>query len=95
MINIQNDDDGEDDDDDDLDQELAGQIYFKGIKFPIQKKYYEIIEKKNIIIKVFGYEKKNPYCIYKNCKTPADLLLISNVRNSDYVLVKDFNRFYD
>ena len=93
MINIQNDDD-DDDDDDDLDQELAEQIYYKSIKFPIQKKYYEIIEKKKII-KVFGYENKNPYCIYKNCKTPADLLLISNVRNSDYVLVKDFNRFYD
>ena len=44
MINIQNDDD--DDDDDDLDQELAEQIYYKSIKFPIQKKYYEIIEKK-------------------------------------------------
>ena len=45
---------------------------------------------------VFAYEDETPYCIYNFKKTfekHIDLLLLSNFKNSHYVLIKDLDRF--
>ena len=45
---------------------------------------------------MFGYEDKTAYHVYtpkQAFEKKVDLLLLSNVRNLHYVLMKDFNRF--
>ena len=80
-----------------VDRELAKQLNFKGVKFPIYKKEYAKKEKQNnIFINVFGPQDEIPYLIYTSKETfekHVDLLLLSNSKNSHYVLIKDFNRF--
>ena len=51
---------------------------------------------KNTSIDVFGYEDETPYRIYTSKQTfekHVDLLLLSDCKNSHFVLITDFNRF--
>ena len=79
------------------DKEMISKLNYEGIKFPVSKKDYCKIERQNSFrINVFCYEIKLTYPIYlstqdfKNC---MDLLLIPNGKKSNYVYIKDFNRF--
>ena len=79
------------------DKEIISKLNYEGIKFPVSKKDYRKIERQNSFrINVFCYEIKLTYPIYlstqdfKNC---MDLLFISNENKSNYVYIKDFNRF--
>ena len=72
-------------------------LNYEGIKFPVSKKdYCKIGKKNNICINLFCYENDLTYPVYvpnekfKNC---MDLLLISDENKSHYAYVKDFNRF--
>ena len=71
-------------------------LNYEGIKFPVSKRDYCKIEKKNnVCINVFTYGNNLTYPVhvsdqkFKNC---MDLLLISNENKSHYVYIKDFNR---
>ena len=72
-------------------------LNYEGIKFPVSKKDYCKIEKKNnICINVFGYENDSTYPVYvpnEKFKNFMDLLMISNKNKSHYVYIKDLNRF--
>ena len=80
-----------------VDKEFRKQLNFQGVKFPVHKKDYSKIEKLNdISISAFGPEVETPYHIYTSKQTfekHVDLLLSSNSINSQYVLIKDFDRF--
>ena len=74
---------------------MISDLNYEGIKFPVSKKDYCKIERKNnICINVFSYENDLTYPVYvsnekiKNC---MDLLLITDENKSYYI--KDFNRF--
>ena len=62
------------------DKEMIEKLDYSGIKFPISKKDYNKIEKKNgIRVNVFGYEKKQPYPIHiskENFERELNLLLL-------------------
>ena len=50
----------------------------------------------NININVFGYEKQEPYPVYKSKEKFNDvlnLLLITKGKEQHYALIKDFNKF--
>ena len=76
-----------------VDRRMACYLEYGDIKFPVSKKDYVRIDKKNsICTNVFSYEnglvypdKKNKDCMY--------LLLITDDNDSYYVYIKDFNRF--
>ena len=77
------------------DKNMISDLNYEGIKFPVSKKDYCKIERKNnICINVFSYENDLTYPVYvsnekfKNC---MDLLLITDENKSYYI--KDFNRF--
>ena len=79
------------------DKEMVSELDYKGIKFPVSRKYYCKIERQNnICSNVFCYENRLTYPVYlsnqkvKNC---MDLLLISDGCKSHYVYIKDFDRF--
>ena len=78
-------------------KKIAKQHSFKGVEFSVNKKDYAKTEKRNnISINVLGYEDETPYPIYVSKQTfekHVDLLVLSNSKNSQYVLIKDFNRF--
>ena len=67
------------------------------IEFPVQEKDFDKIEvKNNICINVFGYENKLVFSIYisdKKFEDSVDLLLLIEDDKSQYVYIKDFNRF--
>ena len=69
----------------------------EGIKFLVSKKDYCKIEKKNNIwINVFSYENDLTFPVYvsdQNFESRMDLLLIIDKNKSNYVYIKDFNRF--
>ena len=74
------------------DKEMINKLDYEGIKFPVSKKDYCKIERKNnICINVFCYESGLTYRIYvsnqkyKNC---MDLLLTSNENKTHYVYIK-------
>ena len=76
---------------------MINNLNHEGIQFPVSKRDYCKIEKKNnICINVFSYKNELTYPIYvsdqkiKNC---IDLLLITDENKSQYVYIKDFNRF--
>ena len=76
---------------------MANDLNYENIKFPISKKKFSMIERKNnICINVFRYEHYLTYHFYvsdqkfENC---IDLLLISNENKSHDVYIKDFSRF--
>ena len=58
--------------------------------------YAKIEKQGNISINPFCYEDETPYRIYTAKQTfekHVDLLQLSNLENSNYVFIKDFNRF--
>ena len=79
------------------DKEMIEKLDYSGIKFPISKKDYNKIEKKNgIRVNVFGYEKKQPFPIHiskEDFEMELNLLLLESDGNKHYVLIKDFNSF--
>ena len=79
------------------DKEMIEKLDYSGIEFPISKKDYNKIEKKNgIRVNVFGYENKQPYPIHiskEDFKMELNLLLLESDGNKHYVLIKDFNSF--
>ena len=80
-----------------IDKEYINRLDYSGIEFPITIKQYNKIEKQNEInINVFSYENKQPYPIYvskEKYDNHMNLLLITEDKNTHYVLIKDFNRF--
>ena len=77
-------------------QMISGLDYID-LKFPVSKKDYDKIEKKNsICINMFGYENDLTYPVHvlvEKFKYCMDLLLITDDDKSHYVYIKDFNRF--
>lgn len=70
---------------------------YSGIEFPVTIQQINKIEKQNNInINVFGYDDKQRYPRYVSKERNEDhmnLLLITEEKNSHYLLRKDFNRF--
>ena len=79
------------------DKEMIEKLDYSGIEFPILKKDYNKIEKKNgIRVNVFGYENKQPFPIHiskEDFKMELNLLLLDSDWKKHYVLIKDFNSF--
>ena len=79
------------------DKELISDLDFDGIEFPVQKKDFSKIGKKNnISINVFGYKNELVFPIYvsdQKFKDSMDLLLLTDDDKSHYVYIKDFDRF--
>ena len=71
---------------------MINNLDYEEIKYPVSKKHYCKIEKKNICINMFCYENGLTYPVYasdqkfENC---IDLLLISDENKSHYVYIKD------
>ena len=62
------------------------ELHFEGIDFPLSKKDFSKIEKKNkICINVFCYENKLTYPVYLSDQDFMDVLLISGENKSYYV----------
>ena len=79
------------------DKEMIEKLDYSGIEFPISKKDYNKIEKKNgIRVNVFGYENKQPFPIHiskDDFRMELNLLLLDSDEKKHYVLIKDFNSF--
>ena len=79
------------------DREIACNLNYDGIEFPIAEKDFEKIEvQSNICINVFCYENKIVFPIYVSDKTfnnSIDILLLIDDDKSHYVYIKDFSRF--
>ena len=79
------------------DGEIACNLNYDGIEFPVQEKDFNKIEvQNNICINVFGYENKLVFPIYisdQAFKSSIDLLFLINDDQSHYVYIKDFNTF--
>ena len=79
------------------DKEMIEKLDYSGIEFPMLKKDYNKIEKKNgIRVNVFGYENKQPFPIHiskEDFKMGLNLLLLDSDGKKHYVLIKDFNSF--
>ena len=76
---------------------MFNDLDYEGIEFPVSKKDFNKIEKKNnICINVFCHENNLVYTVYvsnqkfKNC---MDSFTITNENKSHYAYIKDFNRF--
>lgn len=79
-----------------IDTEFARLRNFKDVRFPVHKKNYSKIGKKDVSINGFEYKNKKQHCIYTSKQTfekHADLLLLFNTKNFCYALIKDFIRF--
>ena len=80
------------------DKNMANDLDYNDIEFPVSKKDYSRIEqkKKKFYTNIFRYEDALTYLVcvsdqqFANC---MDLLLITNRNKSHYVYIKDFNRF--
>ena len=76
------------------DKEIAKILDYRGIKFPMKARDYEIIEERfNINVNTFGYENRVfPLYVSKKVNEQVlNVLLIKNGNNvSHYVLIKDF-----
>ena len=79
------------------DKKMVDKLYYSGIEFPISKKDYNNVEKKNgIRVNVFGYENKQPFPIHiskEDFKMELNLSLLESDGNKHYVLIKDFDSF--
>ena len=76
-------------------ENMINNLDYEGIKFPVSKKDFSKIEKKNIFI-VFYYENNLVYPVHisdENFENCMDLFLITDENNSHYVFIKDFNKF--
>ena len=79
------------------DKEMIEKLDYSGIEFPISKKDYNKIEKKNgIRVNFFGYENKQPFPIHiskEDFEMELNLSLLESNGNKHYVLIKDFYSF--
>ena len=79
------------------DKNMVNDLDYKGIEFPVSKKDFNKIEKKNNIwINVFCYENKLVYPVYVSNEKFGNfvgLLLITSEGRLHYVRIKDLNRF--
>ena len=75
---------------------MTNNLGYKDIKFPVSKKDYKSIEKKNnICINVFCCENDLVYPVHiskQKFEDCMDLLLINDENKSHSVYIKDFNR---
>ena len=75
------------------DKDMVEKLDYSGIEFPMSKKDYNKIEKKNgIRVNVFGYEKKQPYPIHiskEDFERELNLLLLESDGNKHYVLLHE------
>ena len=80
-----------------IDKRFDEKLYYSGIEFPVQEKYFSKTEVKNdICINVFGYENRLVFPIYifeQKFEDYMDLLLLIDDDKSHYVYIKDFNTF--
>ena len=80
-----------------IDKQYIEKLDYSNIEFPVTIKQINKIEKQNnICINLFGYEEKQKYPIYiskENYQDHMELLLITNGKNTHYILIKDFNKF--
>ena len=78
-------------------KELANDLDYDGIGFPVQEKDFSEIEtNNNICIKAFCYENKLTFTVYNSdqkFESLMDLLLVINENKSHYVYMKDFDIF--
>ena len=78
------------------DENMVNDLDYEGIEFPVSKRDFGKIEKKNICIIVFCSKNNLVYPVhisdekFENC---MDLLMITNKNKVHYVYIKDFNRF--
>ena len=79
------------------DKELANDLDYNGVEFPVREKDFSQIEKKsNICINVYCYENKLTFPIYisdQKFENTIDFLLVTNEKKSHYVYINNFNRF--
>ena len=79
------------------DKELANDLDYNGVEFPVREKDFSQIEKKsNICINVYCYENKLTFPIYisdQKFENSMGLLLVIDENKSDYMYIKDFDRF--
>ena len=71
-------------------------LIMKELNSVSKKDYYRIERQNNICINLFCYENGLTYPVYVSYQkfhNSMDLLLISDENKSDYVYIKDFNRF--
>ena len=80
-----------------VDRRMVNDLNYVDIKFPVFKKDYCKIEKKNsICINAFWYENNLVYSVYlsnEKFEDCIDSLLITDENKSHYVYIKDFRRF--
>ena len=80
-----------------IDREIACNLNYDRIEFPVEEKDFEKIEvQNNICISVFGYQNELVFPIYvsdQKFENSMDLLLLINRNKSHYVYIKDFNTF--
>ena len=79
------------------DENMVNDLENADIKFPVSKKKYSRIEKKNnICINVFRFEDGLVYPVHISVEKSEycmNLLLITDKNKSHYVYIKDFDRF--
>ena len=79
------------------DKELANDLDYDGVKFPVDREDFNKVEMKtNISNNVFCYKNKLPFSIYLSDQTfenSIDLLLAIDELKSHYEYIKDFDRF--
>ena len=79
------------------DKNLANNLDYDGVEFPVRRKDFSKIEtKNNICINVFCYENKLVFPIHvsdEKFEKSIDLLLVTDENKSHYVHTKDFDRF--
>ena len=77
--------------------EIASNLNYDEIEFPVKEKDFEKIEVQNdICINFFCYENECVFPIYvseKKIKDSIDLLLLIDDNKSHYLYIKDFDRF--
>jgi len=78
------------------DRSLINSVDYSGIEFPVKLTRVNKIEKQNSInINIFGYESKQVFPLQSSNERfdkTMNLLYISKVTRSHYVLIKDFNK---
>ena len=79
------------------DRKQIEKLDYSNVEFPVTISQYNKIEKQNNInINVFDYEKRQPFPIYiskEKFENQMNLLSITEGKNRDYILIKDFNKF--
>ena len=79
------------------DKELANDLDYDGVGFPVREKDFSKIETKNdICINVYCYENKLTFPVYisdQKFENLIDLLLVTDESKSHLVYIKYFDRF--